>query len=92
MELNKLWRPMFERWPQDLPRRGVVTTTLEEQYPFKGYMVSGDLVLLERTNPDPLGTRFMFLPYAQIAAVKIVDVVQEKTFASMGYEGKLSGK
>lgn len=92
MDTNQSWKSIFERWPKDLPRRGIVTTTLDEQYPFKGYMIAGDMVLLERTNVDPLGTRFMFLPYANIAAVKIVDVVKEQTFSSMGYEGKLSGK
>ena len=92
MDTNHNWKSIFERWPNDLPRRGLVTTTLDEQFPFKGYMMAGDMILLERTNVDPLGTRYMFVPYANIAAVKIVDVIQEKIFASMGYEGKLSGK
>ena len=92
MEITETWKRLFQRWPQDLPQRGVVTTTLNEQLPFKGFMLAGETVLLERTNPDPLGTRFIFLPYANVAAVKIVDVIKEKIFAAMGYEGKLSGK
>jgi hypothetical protein len=92
MEIQLTWKRTFERWPQDLPRRGVVTTTLDEQIPFKGFMLSGDMVLLERTNPDPLGTRFIILPYANVAAMKFVDVIKEKIFSAMGFEGHLSGK
>ena len=55
-------------------------------------MLAGENVLLERTNPDPLGTRFMILPYRNMAAVKFVDVIKEKVFTSMGFEGHLSGK
>jgi hypothetical protein len=92
MEISQIWKSLFERWPQDLPRRGVVTTTLDEQIPFKGFMLTRETVLLERTNPDPLGTRFIVLPYPNMAAVKLVDVIKEKIFTSMGFEGKLSGK
>jgi hypothetical protein len=92
MEIRQIWKKTFERWPQDLPQRGIVTTTLEEQIPFKGYMLSGEAVLLERANPDPLGTRFIILPYDNMAAIKLVDVIKEKTFSAMGFEGKLSAK
>lgn len=92
MEINQTWKSLFQDWPTELPRRGVVTTSLDEQIPFKGFMLKGERLLLERTNPDPMGTRFIFLPYTNIAAVKLVDVVKETVFCSMGFEGKLSGK
>lgn len=92
MEPSQIWKTLFEQWSPDMPRRGVVTTSLDEQFPFKAFMLTGETVLLERTNPDPLGTRFMILPYSNIVAVKVVDVVKQKTFSSMGFEGKLSGK
>jgi hypothetical protein len=92
MDVNQTWKSLFERWPEDLPHRGIVTSSLDEQIPFKGFMQKGDTLLLERTNPDPLGTRFIILPFANIAKVKLVDVIKDKTFTSMGFEGKLSGK
>jgi hypothetical protein len=92
MEISQTWKSLFESWPRDLPHRGVVTTSLDEQIPFKGFMLKGETILLERTNPDPLGVRFIILPYTSVVKVKLVDVIKESTFCSMGFEGKLSGK
>jgi hypothetical protein len=42
---------------------------------------------LERQTPDSLGARTIILEYAQISAMKIVDVVKSKSFQSIGFEG-----
>jgi len=92
MEAARYWKSLFQRWPRDLPKRGLLVTTLNEQLPFKSFMIEKDFVVLERTNPDPQGSRYLFVPYESISIAKIVDVIPEKVFASMGFEGKLTGK
>ena len=44
------------------------------------------LLLLERKIPDTLGARKILLPYSQILAVKITDVVKMKAFQSLGFD------
>jgi hypothetical protein len=77
-------------WPTGIPRRGVMLTTLNETTPFKSFMIKDDLLLLERTNPDPLGSRFVLLGYDAINSVKLVDPLKESVFTAAGFLGKLS--
>jgi len=86
------WKTFFAEWSGDLPRKGIVVTVLSEQIPFKGFMTSADIVLLERTNPDPLGTRLILIPYDQISIVKLTEVVGRSVFSEIGFSGKLSGR
>ena len=86
------WQALIQNWPKDLPQRGVLVTVLNEQIPFRGFMFTDELILFERTNPDPMGARMILLPYTQIASIRIIDVIREQVFAGLGYVGKLSGK
>jgi hypothetical protein len=90
MVSDSTWQEFFCNWPASLPRRGVVLSTLNEPTPFKGFLTRESLVLLERTNPDPMGTRFVLLPYNEIHTVKFVDPLKESAFTSAGFIGKLS--
>jgi hypothetical protein len=81
------WRELFLKWPTSLPKRGVVVSTLNEATPFKSFMVKGDILLLERTNPDAMGARFIVLGYDAIHMVKFVDPLKEEVFASAGFSG-----
>lgn len=85
-----VWRKMFREWPRSIPRRGIVINSLNEALPFKGFMLSGDVVLLQRTNPDSLGARYLLVPFAEIALVKLTDPLGQEAFDSAGYEGKLA--
>jgi hypothetical protein len=40
--------------------------------------------------PDSLGARSVVVPYNQILALKIVDVVKPKHFQAVGFEGVFS--
>jgi hypothetical protein len=81
------WRDLFLKWPVSLPKRGVLISTLNEATPFKSFMVKGEILLLERTNPDPLGARFAILGYDAIHMVKLIDPLKEEIFASAGFSG-----
>jgi hypothetical protein len=89
-QTSEVWRDLFLNWPASLPRRGVVVSLLNEVMPFKSFMTKEDSLLLERTNPDPLGTRFIILAYDAIHLVKLTDPLKESVFTAAGYKGKLS--
>jgi hypothetical protein len=84
------WKSLFTNWPAAIPKRGIVTNTLNEPMPFKGYMVRGDVLLLERTNPDAMGGRFILLSFAGIDSVKLIDPIKEADMAAAGFEGKFA--
>lgn len=84
------WKTLFTNWPKDVQRRGVVVNTLNEAIPFKSFMIKEDMLLLDRTNPDPLGSRFILLGFDSVHNVKLVDPIKESVFAAAGFTGKLA--
>jgi hypothetical protein len=85
-----VWRRLFEQWPVGLPQRGLVVNRLDEQIPFKSYMLRGEIVLLERTNPDTLGARFLLVPFTEVSLVKLIDPLKQELLEAAGFRGKLS--
>ncbi|HTU24447.1 MAG TPA: hypothetical protein VMF30_03550 [Pirellulales bacterium] len=86
MDVGSVWKEYFRKWPAEMERRGVIVTSGNEQIPFDGFAVGPELLLLERKIPDTSGARKIVLPYGQIAAVKITDVVKMKAFQALGFE------
>jgi len=89
MDTATVWRDFFVNWPKDLPRQGVVVTILDEQIGFAGFMTSETMLLIDRRAPDTAGARKVILPYGNIAAVKLVDVIKAKTLQGAGFVGEL---
>lgn len=90
MNAAENWRALFVEWPDNLPKRGVILSTLNEAMPFKSFMLRGEVLLLERANPDALGSRFIMLTFDAINSVKFTDPLGEKDFTQAGFIGKLS--
>jgi hypothetical protein len=86
MDPLRAWKDVFRQWPADLARRGVLVTAFDEQIPFASFASSEAFLLVERQTPDSLGARTVLLPYDQILALKIVDVVKMKVFQPLGFE------
>jgi len=84
------WKSLFSDWPENLPRKGSVTSTLNEVAPYKGFMVRGDVLLLERTLPDATGARFVMMSFEGISSVKFIDPLRESDFAQAGFVGQFS--
>ena len=84
------WRDVFTNWPATIPRRGVVVSTLNEAVPFKSFMTKGDTLLLERSNPDSLGTRFILVAYDAIHMLKLIDPLKESVLTGAGFMGQLA--
>ena len=81
------WQEVFSKWPEKLPKRGIVLSTLNEATPFKSFLIKGDMLLLERTNPDPAGARYILMGFDAIHMVKLIDPLKEEIFASAGFTG-----
>lgn len=84
------WQQTFLKWPASIQRRGILTTILNEHIPFKGFMTTDKMLLLERSNPDSLGARFIVLEYNAINALKYIDPLKAENFQELGFVGKLS--
>ncbi len=89
METATVWRDYFSKWPKELPRRGVLVTSFGEQIPFEGFMTTETMLLLARRTPDTIGARTMILPYANVLAIKLTEVVKAKVFAAAGFAGEM---
>jgi hypothetical protein len=89
-QANEVWREVFMNWPAAIPRRGVVVSTLNEAIPFKSFLTKGETLLLERTNPDPIGTRFILLAYDAIHLLKLTDPLKESVLTAAGFSGQLA--
>jgi hypothetical protein len=87
---NEIWREVFTKWPAELPKRGLVVTILNETIPFKSFFLKGETLLLERTNPDPMGSRFVVLAFEAIHLLKLTDPLRESVLNSAGYVGQLA--
>ena len=80
------WRALFENWPGSLPREGQVVSSFGEHIPFKDFLVSGGLVILERDKPDSYGARKVVLGYDAIAAVKFSSPMELARYQVMGFQ------
>jgi len=90
MTTQKAWKETFTNWPAGIPRRGLVVNTLNESMPFKAFMTKDDTVLLERSNPDSLGARYILIGFDSIDSVKFIDPIKESIFTTAGFVGKLA--
>ena len=89
-ESREVWRELFLKWPATLPKRGIVISTLNEMMPFKSFLTKGEMLLLERTIPDPLGARFILVGFDAIHMVKLIDPFKEEVFTGAGFVGHLA--
>jgi hypothetical protein len=84
------WKSFFNNWPSGIQHRGVLVTSLNEAIPFKGFMLKDDVLLLDRSNPDSMGARFILIDFASINSVRLIDPLNEAVFAGAGFTGKLA--
>lgn len=89
MASGTTWQRYFQDWPKEVPRRGIVVTSFEEQVPFDGFLTTDTMLLLQRKTPDNAGARKVLLAYDAVVAIKFVDVVRGKAFESGGFVGTL---
>ena len=89
MQSAEGWRSIFENWPEAIPKQGIVVTTYQESIPFKNFLLSSGVVLLERDKPDSLGARKVMLSYEAICAIKMTDTMELARYQVMGFQPTL---
>jgi hypothetical protein len=90
MTSNPVWKSFFSNWPVGIQQRGILLTCLNETIPFRGFMMKEDVLLLERSNPDSMGARFILIDFAAINSLRLTDPLKEAVFAGAGFLGKLA--
>lgn len=80
------WQPLFENWPDVIPRRGSIVTKQGESIPFISFLISAGLLLLERDGPDVAGNRKIILSYDSIDVIKLAMSGEMSKFQSMGFQ------
>ena len=83
------WQHYFQNWPKDVPLRGILVTSFDEQVPFDGFLTTDTMLLLQRKTPDNAGARKVLLAYENIVAIKFTEVIRGKAFETAGFAGKL---
>jgi hypothetical protein len=86
------WKAVFDVWPKEMARRGVLVASFGEQIAFASFSAGEHFLLLERQTPDAVGARNIMLPYDKIMALKITDVVKPKQFQAFGFDMSLHPK
>ncbi len=88
MEASQAWRSLLENWPNNIPREGMLVTSVETLQ-FNDFMVSGGLLLIDRDRPDAMGARKVMVPYSNIIAVKMQTTMELAQFQVMGFQRPL---
>ncbi len=86
MESAIHWETLLRRWPEEVPRRGILVTSYQESIPFVDFRLSTGIVLLERDKPDTAGARKVMLSFEWIAAIKFTDTVELDEYAILGFQ------
>lgn len=89
MNASESWRALFENWPGAMPREGLLVTTFQEQIPFRDFLISGGILLVERDKPDSAGARKVMVAYEAISAVKLTTPMELARFQVMGFQAPM---
>ncbi|WP_417847666.1 hypothetical protein [Thalassoglobus sp.] len=86
MDASFAWQQIFENWPKDVPKVGIVTTNFQESIGFTDFLTTDGLLALERDRPDSAGARKVIVAFSAISAVKMTDVGEFTAIAKLGFQ------
>ena len=86
---KNIWLDLLERWPKDMPQKGVIMTELNESIPFVGFALDDNMVVVQRQTPDAIGARQAIIPFSSISYMKITAIVLPKSYNDFGFKGSL---
>jgi hypothetical protein len=86
MQSGEYWRTLFENWPEVIERHGIVISQQGESIPFVNFLMSGGLLLLERSSPDAAGSRKIIVAFDSIALIKLTTTAELSRFQAMGFQ------
>lgn len=76
-------------WPVSIERKGLLLTSFGEAVPFVDFMLSGNLVLLDRGVPDTSDSRRVILAIDTIVGIKITAPIEMARFTAMGFQSNI---
>lgn len=79
---------IFTNWPAAIPCQGTVVTAHGEAIPFQDYLLTDELVLLLRPQPDSNGTRRVIMRICDIIGIRINDPIEPERFTVMGFQSR----
>lgn len=85
MQSAMYWQMLFENWPADFARQGIIVTTQPDTIPFVHFLLSDGLLLVERDKPDSQGARKVILSYESIAGVKLTTTMPTEELMTLGF-------
>ena len=85
MDAASAWQELFENWPSDAPKIGIIVTNYQENIGFSDFMTADGLLAVERDRPDSIGARKVIVAYTAILAVKMTDTGDLSNVASLGF-------
>lgn len=80
-----IWREMFLKWPPHFKRKGVIEPVRGESIPFIDFVMSEDVVVIERATPDTTGARRVAVPFQNIMLLKFTEPLNTEAFLLAGY-------
>ena len=86
MDAAEGWRHVFKSWPAGYPKTGMLVTTFQDTIPFSNFLISEQILLLERDKPDAQGARKTMVAFSAIAGLKLTDVFELSKFQAFGFE------
>lgn len=81
---------ILTEWPVSIERKGIIITSFGESVPFVEYMLSGNLVLVDRGVPDTAGARRVIVAIDSIVGIKITDPIEMARFTAMGFQANMA--
>ncbi|MCA8997240.1 MAG: hypothetical protein KDA80_09640 [Planctomycetaceae bacterium] len=85
MDASHSWEQLFETWPAEAPKTGIIVTSFQETIPFVDFLTTPGILAVERDRPDTIGARKVMISFGAIAAVKMTDVGGLDSLKQMGF-------
>jgi hypothetical protein len=80
-----VWRETFANWPPQFRRKGVVIPSFGEPTAFVDFVMTKDIIVLERATPDGAGGRRIAIPFSMIGALKYIEPLKTEQFLNAGF-------
>lgn len=84
MESATAWQQLFEQWPRNRSRSGIILVNAQEPIAFVDFLTTQGILALERERPDSQGARKVLVSFSAISAVKFTDT---ESFSEMTFLG-----
>lgn len=87
LSLAAVWHNTFKNWPAHFKRKGVVAPIGGgESIPFVDFVMTDNVVVLERATPDNSGARRVAIPFSVIETLKYTEPLKTEQFLEAGYK------